>query len=364
MPPPTIAESHVQGEIQTNFAMPRQSLHEGKYPNTHMAMEATTVWTRVPLWDRQIGTIFFVVSEPAPHILCWTTTTGMELCCAFEAWLWKVAMQKWVCNCFTYATVCKNKFDQKGGVWNSKMVHFVFYVWKTTPAFGWHDEFRGGYLGLFNKMPPFVGLSTIAHGWLAKMNAFQKLAGKQRKPWVFNAQPIPVKIEPEWQPFPSGNTFYVCRCFACCQPVHNRFLQLPSRHISSHFQRLKLPQRRVIHIRLALVAPNLDLHAKRKEGMFRLVLASNWVVVIRTPSPRHTKTIWPDCVFYNAKSWHVWGTQIWLILWSKFTPFNVQEYLQHRSKFRTGPRCCHAPCKNWNPEIALPRNGEIRQTQH
>lgn len=135
-------------------------------------------------------------------------------------------------------------------------------------------------------MPSFVGLSTIAHGWLPKMNAFQKLARKQRELWVFNAQPILVKIEPVWQPFPCGNTFYVCRCSPCCQQIHNRSLQLPSRHISSHFQRLKLPQRRVIHIRLALVAPNLDLHAKRKKGMFRLVLESNWVVVIRTQSPR------------------------------------------------------------------------------
>ena len=53
---------------------------------------------------------------------------------------------------------------KKVGFETGNLVHFVFLRLKKTPAFGWHDEFRGGYLSLFNKMPRFVGLSTIAHG--------------------------------------------------------------------------------------------------------------------------------------------------------------------------------------------------------
>ena len=230
----------------------------------------------------------FSVWYPSPLPTYCVEHVWTELCCAFEAWLWNAAKQKWVqlaARCATASRMQRLWSPRTNSmVWHSNIVYFVVLRLKKTPAFGWRDEFRGGYLSLFNTMPPFVGLSTIAHGWVAKMNGLQKLAGKQREPWVFNAEPIPVKIEPVWQPYPRGNTFYVCRCSACCQSIHNRFLQLLSRHISSHFQHLKLPQRRVIHIRLALVAPNLDLHAKRRKGMFRLVLASNWVVAIRNPN--------------------------------------------------------------------------------
>ena len=73
-----------------------------------------------------------------------------------------------VCNCFKYATVVKskNKFDHKtrGLKLENYTCHVVILRLKKTHPFGWHDEFRGGYLSLFNKMPSFVGLSTIAHG--------------------------------------------------------------------------------------------------------------------------------------------------------------------------------------------------------
>ena len=148
----------------------------------------------------------FFVWYPSPLPTYCVEHLWMELCCAFEAWFWKAAKQKWVqlaARCATASSMQRlwsprTNSIKMVGFETRNFVHFVILRLKRTHSFGWHDEYRGGYLSLFNKMPSFAGLSTIAHGWLAKMNAFQKLAGKQREPWVFNAQPILVKIEPVW----------------------------------------------------------------------------------------------------------------------------------------------------------------------